>query len=425
MPQRILVLGAGFAGLWSALGAARVLDRLGVEHEAAEIVVVNRDAWHSIRVRNYEADLSGIRVPLASVLDPAGIRLVEGEVAEIDVGRRRVGCRVAGATTSLDYDRLVFALGSHLVHPPIPGLAEHGFDVDTFDGASRLAAHLASLPHRAPAEGRFTVAVLGAGLTGLEAACEMTQRLAAIAPQDRPRVVLIDHASLVGSDMGDSARPAIRAALDSLGVEMRMGETATAVDAHGITLASGEVIPAATVVCCVGMRANPLTELLPAEHDRLGRVRVDETMQVVGVPDVFAAGDAAWAMIDGAHASVMSCQHSRPMGRFAGHNAACHLMGRPMLKLRIDWYVTVLDLGAWGAVYTEGWQRRLIAQGAPAKRTKQIINRQRIYPPVAGGRDALLAAAAPVIQPPPESYGAGVPSDGPIVPAAGNRPAPV
>ncbi len=87
-------------------------------------------------------------------------------------------------------------------------------------------------------------------------------------------------------------------------------------------------------------------------------------------------------MMDDRHASVMSCQHGRPMGRFAGHNVVCDLFGLPMLPLRIGWYVTVLDLGPWGAVYTEGWDRHVVAKGTAAKKTKQIINRQRIYPAI-------------------------------------------
>lgn len=135
MPRRILVLGSGFAGLWSALGAARKLDRHGVGPDEVEVVAVNRDAWHSIRVRNYEADLAGIRVPLRSMFDPVGIRHMEGEVFAIDVVERRVGVRQDGAETWLEYDRLVFALGSRLVRPTVPGLAAHGFDIDTFAGA--------------------------------------------------------------------------------------------------------------------------------------------------------------------------------------------------------------------------------------------------------------------------------------------------
>ena len=59
---RILVLGAGFAGLWSAVGAARALDEFRIGRDDVQVTVVNRDAWHAIRVRNYEPDLCEVRV---------------------------------------------------------------------------------------------------------------------------------------------------------------------------------------------------------------------------------------------------------------------------------------------------------------------------------------------------------------------------
>ena len=393
--RRILVLGGGFAGLWSALSAARQPDALGLGPEELEIVLVNRDAWHGIRVRNYEADLDAIRVPLAAVLDPIGVRLVEGEVTDIDLARRSVAVSGAG----LPYDRLVFALGSSLARPAIPGLAEHGFDIDTFAGARRLADHLAGLGGRSASPGRDTVLVVGAGLTGIEAATEMAGR---IGPAGR--VILADHAPQVGSDMGDSARPVIETALAALGVETRMGVSVAAVAAGGATLSTGEVIPAATVIWCAGMRASPLTDRFPVERDRLSRLPVDPTLKIIGREAEFAVGDSARAMVDDGHASVMSCQHSRPMGRFGGHNVVADLLGRPLLPMRIEWYTTILDLGSWGAVYTEGWDRRVATQGAVAKQTKQIINRQRIYPPLTGDRRAILDAAAPVIQAPPQRF---------------------
>ena len=125
-------------------------------------------------------------------------------------------------------------------------------------------------------------------------------------------------------------------------------------------------------------------------------------MRVKGVANVFAAGDVACAAMDDRHASVMSCQHGRPMGRFAGHNVVSDLLGVPLLPLHIDWYVTVLDLGPWGAVYTEGWDRHVVAKGETAKRTKRIINGHRIYPPLTRNRREILDAAAPVVQSPPE-----------------------
>jgi NADH dehydrogenase len=120
---------------------------------------------------------------------------------------------------------------------------------------------------------------------------------------------------------------------------------------------------------------------------------------------VFAAGDVAAAKMDDTHLSVMSCQHGRPMGRFAGYNVVSDLLGEPMLALRIPWYVTVLDLGPAGAVYTEGWDRQVVASGASAKATKRTINAQRIYPPLGGDRDAILAAAAPTLQSRPNAAG--------------------
>jgi NADH dehydrogenase len=140
------------------------------------------------------------------------------------------------------------------------------------------------------------------------------------------------------------------------------------------------------------------------KRDRFGRIPVDRFMKVEGMDATFAAGDVAGAVLDDRHASVMSCQHARPMGRFAGHNAVCDLLDKPMLPLRIDWYVTCLDLGPWGAVYTEGWDRRVVATGAAAKRTKQIINCERIYPPRSASARQILDAAAPTVQAPPPRF---------------------
>ena len=141
--------------------------------------------------------------------------------------------------------------------------------------------------------------------------------------------------------------------------------------------------------------------MLPVVRDLSGRLPVQPNLKIGGLGAEFAAGDAAWFAIDGTHACVMSCQHGRPMGRFAGYNVVCDLLGEPTLPLAIDWYTTIVDLGPWGAVYTEGWDRRVVAQRAAAKRTKETINRQRIYPPLSRDRREILAAAAPAVQAPP------------------------
>lgn len=398
--KRIVVLGAGFAGLIAAAGAVRKLAELGVSRDQVRVTVVNRDAWHSIRVRNYESDLSDVRVPLDDVLGPIGVEVVLGEVTALDTDRREIAC--ANAAT-ISYDRLVFALGSELARPPIPGLAEHGFDVDTYDAAARLDRHLAGLPKTPPSPGRFTALVVGAGLTGVELATELATRMRDLAGAEPCRVILADRAARIGSNMGDEACAVIDEALRALGVETRVGVSIAGVGAHGARLASGEAIAAATVVWCGGMRAHPLAATFPGPHDRFGRVEVDRFLKVPGVGGVFAAGDAAAVMLDPSHASVMSCQHARPMGRIAGHNVVCDLVDAESIPLEIGYYVTCLDLGSWGAVYTEGWDRRVTASGADAKRTKRTINCERIYPPRSRDPAEILAAAAPITQAPPRS----------------------
>jgi NADH dehydrogenase len=399
--KNVVVLGSGFAGLWAAVGAARRLDQLHIPAGDVVVTVISSQPFHDIRVRNYESDLTACRIPLSDVLDPIGVVHITADVTAIDTAARTIVFSGSDGFGSQDYDRLVFALGSSVARPDVPGLREFGFDIDTFDQAIRLSRHLASLADGPPTPGAATAVVVGAGLTGIEAACELPGRLAGLfSSRDgfTPKVLLIDHNPFVGSDMGDSARPLIDAALSDIGVEVLTGVGVTAVDADGVMLSTGQRLAAATVVWCAGMRANALTALFGIELDRLGRLPVDDYLQVVGVPGVFAAGDVAAAKMDDQHLSVMSCQHGRPMGRYAGYNVVSELLGESMLALRIPWYVTVLDLGPAGALYTEGWDRQVAAHGAQAKATKRVINTERIYPPLDGDRAKILAAAAPELQ---------------------------
>jgi NADH dehydrogenase len=395
----IVVIGSGFAGLWAALGAARRLDELAVPAGVVDITVLSRKPFHDIRVRNYEADLGGCRIPLRDVLDPANVSHVEADVTRIDADARTIS---TSTDTTHRYDRLVLASGSQVVKPDIPGLREFGFDVDTYDGAIALERHLHALAEGPLIRGAATAVVVGAGLTGIEAACELPGRLRSILGERAPRVVLVDQNPWIGSDMGTTARPVIEKAVSDNGIETRTGVSVARVTSNAASLSSGEQIDAATLIWCAGMRASSLTAQLPVTNDRQGRVAVDDYLRVTGVDGVFAAGDVAAAQMDDDHVSVMSCQHSRPMGRYAGYNVVSDLLGEPMLPLRIPWHVTVLDLGPAGAVYTEGWDRKVVACGDEAKATKRTINTQRIYPPLNADRAALLGAAAPNLQTRPE-----------------------
>src|SRR5215203_5811823 len=132
---RILVLGAGFAGLWAAVGAARKLDEIGTSSGEVEILLVDRNPYHNIRVRNYEVDLSDVVVPLGDVLDPIGVRHMTAEVQSVDLVKQGVAVATPRGQEFLAYDRLVMALGSELRRPQLSGLEANTFDVDTYAAA--------------------------------------------------------------------------------------------------------------------------------------------------------------------------------------------------------------------------------------------------------------------------------------------------
>src|SRR5215468_1586792 len=264
---RILVLGAGFAGLWAAIGAARKADEIGPRAREVEILVVDRNPYHNIRVRNYEVDLGEAAIPLTKLLDPVGVKHIAAEVQAIDPAGQHVVVATGGRRETLSYDRLVLTLGSELVRPAIPGLAAASFDVDTYQAAMKLDAHLASLGKREVSEARATVVVVGAGFTGIEVAAEMPARLERAGVAGRRRIFLIDPHAPIGSSIGAHGQPVVSEALASLGVEARCGVKVSAVDARGITLSSGEFIAAETIVWCAGMRPSPLAGTLSGEHD--------------------------------------------------------------------------------------------------------------------------------------------------------------
>ncbi|WP_315769419.1 MULTISPECIES: NAD(P)/FAD-dependent oxidoreductase [unclassified Bradyrhizobium] len=395
--MRLVVIGAGFAGMYAALSAARLRDIHGVSPEALEIALIAPEPTLVVRPRLYEPNPETLTAPLLDVLKAIDVVYVQGTAEAIDAAAREVSIAAPGGKrTRLAYDRLVVATGSRLFRPSIPGLAEYGFSVDSLDDAVALDRHLHGLAGRPAGNGRDTVVVAGGGFTGIEAATEMPARLRAIlGPDARPRVVIVERNPVIAPDMGETARPVIENALKRIGVETWLGVGVASLDQSGVTLSGGERIAAETVIWAAGMRAAPLTAQIPAERDSFGRLLVDRDLRVPSAAGIFATGDAARAACDDAgNYALMSCQHATRMGAFAGNNAAAELLGVPTAPYHQAAYVTCLDLGEAGALFTRGWDRTIEMVGDQAKKTKREINTVWIYPPLAE-RAAALASADP------------------------------
>jgi NADH dehydrogenase len=395
--MRLVIIGAGFAGMYAALSAARLRDIQGISPEELEIALVAPEPTLVVRPRLYEPKPETLTAPLQDVLKAIDVVYVQGSAETIDTKSRAVEIVAAkGTRKALSYDRLVVATGSRLFRPNIPGLAEHGLSVDNLDDAIALDRHLHSLADRPAINGRDTVVVAGGGFTGIEAATELPARLREILGKDaKTRVIIVDRNSAIAPDMGEGPRPMIEEALRKLGVETRLGAGVASLDKSGVTLSTGEHIETETVVWAAGIRAAPLTAQIPTERDNFGRLLVDRDLRVPGVAGVFATGDAARAACDDeGNYALMSCQHATRMGAFAGNNAVAELLGVPTRPYHQKAYVTCLDLGEAGALFTRGWERKVEMVGDVAKKTKQEINTVWIYPPPAE-RAAALASADP------------------------------
>ncbi|WP_027796137.1 NAD(P)/FAD-dependent oxidoreductase [Paraburkholderia acidipaludis] len=393
--KRILIIGAGFAGMWSALSAARLIHEQDAKD--VEICVVAPEPHLHIRPRLYEEHAASMKAPLSEIFREAGVNFIQGTVERIHPDRDALEVVTTDQRRStIQYDRLVLATGSRLFRPPVQGLAEHAFSVDQIDEAAALEAHIKQLADQPDTPARNTVVIAGGGFTGIETAAEMPARLrAALGSEATVKVIVVERHREIGPDLGAGPRPVIEEALRELGVTVKLGVEVSSIDVNGLTLSDGKRIDTRTVIWTAGVRASSLTEQVPSERDTVGRLHVDRYLRVKGVNRIFATGDVAYAATDNeGNYAMMSCQHAMNLGRSAGHNVAADLLGAEMIPYSQPKYVTCLDLGPWGAVYTEGWDREVKMVGKEAKSLKTKINTEWIYPPTAGSTRAEVFAAA-------------------------------
>jgi NADH dehydrogenase len=398
MQTSILIIGSGFGGLWSALSAVRLLDM----HQRLDltVTVLAPQAELGVRPRFYEKDIRTTVAPLGELYKAVGVSFVQGSATTIEPESKRVAyVDDKGMEQTLTYDRLIVASGSHVARPSVvEGIDRYTFDVDSYSSAQRLGDHLQALSEQPASSQRNTVIVVGGGFTGIETATELPTRLRAVLGEEAAvRVIVVDRSKTIGESMGQTISEVVAKACEQMDITWRLGAAVRAVDASGVWLDNGEHIQANTVVWAVGVKASPLTEQVPGKRDQSGRLHVDQMLKVSGQEAIYATGDTALAACDeqGNHA-LMTCQHAIALGRSAGNNAAADLLRVAPTPYSQVKYVTCLDLGEWGAVYTEGWERKVVLTGAEAKELKIQINTQWIYPP-APDRATALAAADPLI----------------------------
>ncbi|VDY62785.1 NADH dehydrogenase-like protein SAV0941 [Shimwellia blattae] len=264
MKNSVLIIGSGFAGMWSAVSAARLAYLNG--RDDVEITVLAPRPELGIRPRFYEANVSTLAAPLGPLFSALGIRFIAGAAEHIDTHQQQVTYREpGGATATLGYQRLILATGSRLRREGVAGIARYGFDIDNQESAAQLERHLSGLADQPESVARNTVVVCGGGFTGIELACELPARLhQLLGGGTQIKVIVVDRGQTIASRYSAQMRETIVQASAELGVEWRLNSQVASVDAQGVTLADGSRIAAHTVVWTAGVQASDLSGQISA-----------------------------------------------------------------------------------------------------------------------------------------------------------------
>jgi NADH dehydrogenase len=373
--RRILVVGAGFAGLYAAMGL-RSLARAG-----HRVTVVNPENFMQYQpflpeVASGTIDPRAVVVPLRSVLRHCEI--VIGEVERLAHEDREALVRAAdGTSRTIPYDVVVMTPGSTSRVLPIPGLAENGVGFKTVQEAIYLRNRVLSQLDVAEAtedperrRAALTFVFVGGGYAGVEALGEL-EDLARDAigaePNLRPedmRWMLVDAASKILPELGEDLAAYAAERLRLRGIEIALDTRLDSYEDGVVRLSDGRSFAAATLVWTAGVRPSPLARTSGFPVDESGRLRADEYLRVVGVDGAWAAGDAA-AVPDRTTGGVMppTAQHGLRQGRRLARNLTAWLEGgrlEPFVYRNIG---AVCSLGRYKGVATI-WGLRL--KGFPA-----------------------------------------------------------
>jgi NADH dehydrogenase len=360
--RHVLIVGAGFAGLYAAMGLR------GAVVAGHRVTVVSEESFFQYQpflpeVASGTIDPRAAVVPLRRVVRHC--RLVVGEVSRVDHDAREVRVRAtSGRERTIAYDVIALAPGSRSRVLPIPGLAERGIGFKTVQEAIYLRNHVlaqldvaASEEDAARRRAALTFVVVGAGYAGVEALGELedlTRDAIETYPDLDPgqmRWVMVDAADRILPELPHELADYAREQLEERGIEVKVGTRLTSAEGGEIRLSDGDAFPAETLVWTAGVKPAPLAMESGLPVDGEGRLPVDRYLRVLGLEDAWAAGDAA-AVPDettGGEAPP-TAQHGLRQGRRLAANIEATLAGRPPAPFRYATIGGVCSLGRYQGV---------------------------------------------------------------------------
>ena len=355
---RVLVLGGGFAGI----GAAQKLKKSDVD-----VVLVDGHDYHTFQPLLYQVatgllEQPAVGHPIRDLFDKQdNVRVHQDRVTGIDLDAREVRF---GELPPARYDYLVLALGAQVNFFGVDGAAEHAFPLYTLADAVRLKDHVLErweAADRHPElvdDGALNMVVVGGGPTGVETAGAMAELYNGVFREDYPdvspeqaRLVLVEGSPEVFSMFKENIRTYAREALEKRGVEVMTGERVESLTPKRVTLKSGTVLSAHTLVWGAGLQGNELVKSLGLELERGNRLAVDEELRLPQRPEVYVVGDVA-AITDAKTEQVLPQLGSVALqsGAHAGETIARRVAGKETKPFKYRDKGTMATIGRGAAV---------------------------------------------------------------------------
>ncbi|GGW07931.1 oxidoreductase [Streptomyces globisporus] len=326
--HRVVVIGAGYTG---ATAAGRLARRLRGEDVSITLVNAEPDFVERVRMHQLAVGQTLRPRPFDEMFAGTGVELRLGRVTGLDVDRRTVTVTGADGPSDLEYDTLVYALGSAWNTQGVPGTTEHAHEIAGRDGALRLRDRLAALAPGSP------VTVVGGGLTGVEAATELAET--------RPD---LDVSLIARAGLGDWLSPKgarhLQKVFGNLRITTHEHTTVTAVHADRVTTTDGD-IPAAVTIWTTGFAVHPIARATTLETGDTGQITVDATMRSLSHPDVYAIGDAALVTGPGDEPLRMSCASGIPTAWQAADAIAARLTDSKLPTISARYFNQCISLG--------------------------------------------------------------------------------
>ncbi|HKP85192.1 MAG TPA: NAD(P)/FAD-dependent oxidoreductase [Blastocatellia bacterium] len=334
--SQIVIIGGGFAGLYTALELEKRLKHA----EGVSVTLLASENFFLFTPMLPEAGASSIGTrhivsPIRKLLRRT--RFAEVTVESIDLKAQVVSARhsLTGSPRQFNYDYLVLALGGVTNYFNVPGAAEHSIPFKTLGDAIYVRNHTIDKLEEAAVEPEragelLTLVVVGGGLTGVEvvgALNDFLREAAEYYPEiDRKqiRVMLVEAGPRLMPEMNEDLAAFAEKVLIERGVDVRTRTAVTKVERDGVELSTGERIQAQTIIWGAGVAPNPLLAQLDAPKER-GRILVNEYLEVEGFQNLWAIGDCAHILNPRTgKPHPPTAQHAVREGKRAGRNVAAH-----------------------------------------------------------------------------------------------------